>query len=152
MLLRRVRAAVVLAVIWAVVWAPFSVALFLVMLWQAADFSPLTWHDIKHIVMRGALVGCAWGLVSGVVFTTALAAAERGAAVERLAQRRVVGWGALSGAALPLIILGATLLTEELSRLRIGPVLVVLIGLGAAVGTLVAAGLMTLARRGAATV
>jgi hypothetical protein len=136
MLLRRLRAAVVLAVAWAVLWAPFGVATELLLAVWVTGLG-LSGRDMLFLVGAGAVGGALWGLASGLLFSAALAAVERRGAVEHLERRRILGWGALSGAAFPTVLFAvidqgsATLLDAIVAALAI-------IGLSASYGALVA--------------
>ena len=110
--LRRLRATAVLAVAWGVLWAPFGIALYLALgMWVEGLRSP-SWRDTYNLIRLGAMVGGAWGLLSGAIFSLALAAAERRGSIERLARRRVMLWGALSGVVFPTIAI-ATIASQQ---------------------------------------
>jgi hypothetical protein len=145
-ILRRLRAAAVLAVAWGILWVPFGIALQLVLvIWVMPHFP--TWRDAWHLVLQGTMAGAVWGLASGALFSLALAAAERRGAVERLAGARVVLWGALSGVAFPIVMI-ALLMAQTDARFDdiIGPF--VLMGAGLAYGALVGSALLSAARSG----
>jgi hypothetical protein len=144
--LRRVRAAAVLALAWAVLWAPFGAVLFVLFAGWVVDDFWLSWRDLLRLLGRGAYFGGVWGLVSGAIFAAALGAAERRGGVEHLARRRVIGWGALSGAGFPMI---AVLMLA--ASIRDGgvylPGLLAGMGVGALFGALVAGSLLSAAGR-----
>lgn len=142
MLLRRLRAAAVLGVMWALLCVPFGIALYFVMALWVSDLY-VSGRDLWNLVVYGASIGAAWGLVSGLVFAAALAALERRGGVEHLARRRVVGWGALSGAALPITVLTLTVPLAVLLA-DIVPFLMI-VGAGTAYGGVVGGGLLTAA-------
>jgi hypothetical protein len=142
MLLRRLRAAGVLGLMWALLCAPFGIAIYLALAAVATDF-PLSARDLLGLVVTGVTVGTIWGLASGLVFAAALAALERRGGVEHLSRRRVVGWGALSGAAFPIVVTAVTLPVAVLVA-DIVPILAI-VGAGTAYGAVVGGGLLTAA-------
>ncbi len=135
-----------LAIVWGVLWAPFGVLLVLAL--AAARF-PISWRDALSLVAQGAVAGAVWGLVSGVLFSLALGAAERRGAVEKLAGRRVILWGALSGVMFPAVMIAVIMWRQRVGLDEVvGPFL--LTGTGAVYGAIVGGLLLSAARRGTA--
>lgn len=145
MILRRLRAAAILAVTWGVLWAPFGVALYLGLGMSVGDM-PLTWRDAWHLAGLGAAVAGSWGVVSGGLFALALATAERRGSIDRLRRWRVVLWGAIGGAAFPAAV--TTVLVAGMGNFNPGKVLLLITSsaVGAVYGAIVAALLLAAAR------
>jgi len=94
--LRKVRAAVIITVAWLVCWIPFAVGLdhFL-----ADLLVPEPRIDSPYTPVR---VWAIWGALSGLSFAVVLALGERGRAAGTLSTLRVLSWGAVGAALVPL--------------------------------------------------
>ncbi|NUQ93321.1 MAG: hypothetical protein HOQ11_16650 [Gemmatimonadaceae bacterium] len=141
----RARAISVMTLLWMVLWLPFAITAHLAILFEPPHHS-VAWSQVLRAVRYGVLTAGLWGPGSGVVFAALLATAERGGAIGQLVVRRVILWGAISGASLPVLLL-------VWDAVQIGITMVVdwrnvtVVGLGAAYGALIAAGLVLLAQR-----
>lgn len=101
-ILHRLRSALVLGILWGVAWLPVGVTLAVSKRWLSFPFGWIDW------VALGAWTGLA--VVSGATFALLLASRERAKTLESLAARRVLAWGTLAGAGVP-IAFSAVLLT-----------------------------------------
>src|SRR5262245_19822214 len=114
LLLRRLRGVLGTALVWAIVWCLAGSAIIAPAVWwygKTHDEGPASFGEILLAVMMNL---SAWGAVSGAVFALLLAIAERRRTVNELSMGRVVGWGPIGGAALPLIAIATTLLRARL--------------------------------------
>jgi len=100
--LRQVRGLVGTGITWAVVWAaaPTLVAGVL----GAFDIGP--GRGEAFILGLIAAIGAALGLIGGTLFAIALSVGERDKSISELHLGRVAGWGALSGALVPIAFVG----------------------------------------------
>ena len=136
---RRARGVVTTALLWAAAWGLVGLAL-----------GGLLWAFTGPHPSRGALVlvTARWwatlGAVAGAAFALALSAAERRArSLDALSAGRVARWGALGGAALPLLLLPLFWAAHR-GALGVG---VSLVPLCSALGAASAAGSLRIARR-----
>jgi hypothetical protein len=93
-ILRRLRSAFVLGVLWGAAWLPVGVTLAMS---KGLLRFPFRWLDWAAL---GAWTGVA--IVSGATFALLLARRERSRTIDTLAPRRVLGWGLLAGAGVPV--------------------------------------------------
>ena len=98
MLIRRLRAALVVTVPWAVLWAAYGMAKWL---W----YFPLPgypsfegpWSTNFDYLARLVASGMLYGVASGLTFAALLRLLERGGTAARLTGRRMATWGAFAG-------------------------------------------------------
>ena len=144
--LRRLRAALSIAVIWALVWLPIGLALALY-----ADSRPPQPSDvISRPVSIPFFVTAwtAWGALSGAAFTLVLGFAERRQTIENLSIARTAVWGALGAVALPLILIAIDVIRTPVGLLGYSwrfPLLV--LSVSATLGAGCAAATLALGRR-----
>jgi hypothetical protein len=117
----------------------------------AVDGFSFSGRDLLHLVSRGVLIGGLWGLASGAIFASALAAAERRGGIEHLARHRVVGWGAVSGAIFPVIVAAVVTASKSGPGGITSGLLLAVTTVGALCGALVVAALFAVARRATPT-
>src|SRR5262245_29469477 len=126
-LLRKLRGALGMGLTWAVVWALIFYAIGTVI--GIVDPDSI---DPGEEPIRISLIGGVFGLVSGVVFSTLLAAGDRNKKIRDLSLARAAIWGFLGTSVFPLIS-GA----DARMALIFGPI-----------GAALAAGMVALAKRG----
>jgi|RhiMetdeSRZDD1v2_1073273.scaffolds.fasta_scaffold57739_6 hypothetical protein len=130
-ILRRIRGTVSVALIWAIAWLPVGVLVGLSMGWLGFRFL-LVWTTL--------------GACAGAVFAILLATFERKRTVHDLSSRRLTIWGAVGGAAIPVIAsVLIDLLIRGISLTRGAPVV---FGVLALMGAVCAWGTLRIARRG----
>src|SRR5438094_7448281 len=95
-MLRKVRAAVVITAVWVLCWIPFAVGLDHILV---AILVPEPRIDNPYTPVR---VWAIWGALSGLAFAIVLGFSERGRAVGSLSPVRVLTWGALGSALVPV--------------------------------------------------
>ena len=95
-MLRKLRAALIISALWILCWTPVAVALDHVL---ATLLVPEPRIDDPYTPVR---VWAIWGGFSGLAFAIVLALAERGRAVSGLSAVRVVSWGAVGSALVPV--------------------------------------------------
>jgi len=95
--LSRVRAALILTVVWVLCWIPFAVALDHVL---ADILLPGPRLDSPYTPVR---LWAIWGALSGLGFAIVLGFAERGRSVSSLSIPRVLSWGAIGSALVPVL-------------------------------------------------
>jgi hypothetical protein len=139
-MLRRLRSALVIGLLWGVVWLILGLAVGAFMRWLTP----------RPVGVSGLLLGI-WtglGIASGMTFAGLLARLERNRTVETLAFRRLVFWGVLAGAGIPIalyvIVLAVAAPDLHLARSDYGVFTVL-----GAIGAATAAGTIAIARRGA---
>jgi hypothetical protein len=100
---RRIRAVLVTAVVWGAAWfVPGLVWIGRLEMHRpdGLPFSPLT--VIGYAFLNWAI----FGAIGGVLFALTLGLAERRrSSFDKLSMRRVVSWGAIGGAAFPILVL-----------------------------------------------
>ena len=100
--LRRLRGVIGLSLTWGAVWATLFVTIFLVI----AALDPRS-IDQGETLSLGAVIGAAYGFVTGVSFSTLLLIAERGRKLRDIPLTRVALWGAIAAAVMPLVSIPA---------------------------------------------
>ncbi len=139
------------AVLWAIVWALPSV---LLVMSHALRFGDRPRSDVVGIGVLLPLFLATFGAIGGATFGAVLTAAEHRRTFDELTTRRVAGWGALGGMAVPLVTLVAAAFRfqgtpPEVDALAIiALACVVFAGLGAGCSTAT----LALARRGTTAV
>jgi hypothetical protein len=138
-MLRRIRSALVIGLLWGIAWLILGIVVDELMVWFA---SPPRAIDT---LLLGIWTGL--GIVSGTTFAGLLARLERNRTVETLAFRRLVLWGVLAGAGIPILfaIIVLALAAPDLHLARSDFVVFTLLG---AIGAATAAGTIAIARRG----
>lgn len=138
-MLRRLRSAIVVGLLWGVVWLIIGIVVGAFMRLLAPP----------PVGVNGLLLGI-WtglGMASGMTFAGLLARLERNRTVETLAFRRLVFWGVLAGAGIPIalsmIVLAVAAPDLHLARSDYGVFAVL-----GAIGAATAAGTIAIARRG----
>lgn len=108
-MLRKLRAALVIAGIWAIVWMPMGFALAL----YAGSRSPQPTDVIARPVSLPLFVSVwtMWGGASGVLFALILGLAERRRTLASLSLVRTVVWGAIGCVTLPAALTIVDVLT-----------------------------------------
>ncbi len=96
-LLRKVRAALIVTAIWVLFWTPFAVGLDHIL---ADILFPDPRIDSPY---TPATVWAIWGALSGLAFAIVLALAERGRSVGGLSTGRMLSWGAVGSALVPVV-------------------------------------------------
>jgi hypothetical protein len=94
--LRRVRAALIIITVWILCWVPFGVALDHVL----ADI--LVPEPRVHSPYTPVRTWAVWGALTGLGFVIVLGLAERGRQAGSLSILRVLSWGAVGSALLPV--------------------------------------------------
>lgn len=144
--MRRLRGIVVTAITWAIPWSVLGAG--------AAVAVELLWRSPEHRELFGA--GYTWGLflvglrlfgivgaVSGALFAAGVALGERRFTFGSLRTGRVLLWGALGGAAIPLLVGVGSLISGAPGMLR----QLTISGIGACLGAGCAWATLALARR-----
>jgi len=141
MLLRRIRGLVGTALMWGVVGAAVGVGAFLI---RYRPWPPSAIHWSRALVVFGMWESAAamWGIACGLAFGLVLLASERTRHFSQLSTRRVTLWGALAGAAFPMLISIRPILSGA-SVMFFG----MIVGASAVAGALWARGTMAIARR-----
>ena len=96
-MLRKLRAALIISALWVLCWVPFGLAL------ERALVSILFPEPPMHSPYIGVSVWAIWGALSGLCFATVLGFRERGHTASNLSTLRVLSWGALGSALVPLL-------------------------------------------------
>jgi len=101
-MLRKLRAALVIAGIWAIVWMPMGLALAL----YAGSRSPQPTDVLARPVSVPVFVSAwtMWGGMSGALFAFILGLAERRRTLASLSRVRTVAWGAIGCVTLPAVL------------------------------------------------
>ena len=124
--LRRLRGAGVIALFWGVAWLPVGIVLGVIMGW-------VRFPDPRARALSFLAFWTGIAVVSGAVFSALLAWLERHHTVDKLSARRVVVWGALGGATVPVLSsLTVLALTDGHLTAAVPPVLLAMAALGAA--------------------
>jgi hypothetical protein len=95
-MLRRIRAALTVGVTWALGWLPVGCAIGIAMGWFR-----LPSREDTAIVLA---IWAAFGGISGILFALLLGWFERGRSVEGLRPSRLMLWGTIAGAGIPLAL------------------------------------------------
>ena len=95
-MLRRVRSALVLGFLWSVLWLPVATIAGISFRWIA--FPPRTTDWMLVAIFTGL------GFVSGATFGGLLSGLERHRTIESIATGRLVLWGLLAGAGIPVLL------------------------------------------------
>jgi hypothetical protein len=96
-MLRRIRGALSLAGLWAVAWVPVGVLVGLAKGWS--HLPPRSKSELVFLAVWTFL-----GASSGAVFAALLATLEKNRTLADLSPRRLAVWGAIGGAALPVVV------------------------------------------------
>lgn len=101
-MLRKLRAALVIAGIWAIVWMPMGLALAL----YAGSRSPRPTDLFARPASVPLFVSAwtVWGAMSGALFAFILGLAERRRTLASLSLARTVAWGAIGCMTLPAVL------------------------------------------------
>jgi hypothetical protein len=116
-LVRRARAALVIAVLWGLLWAVGGLAIGVLLGIQASPYPVLPdvgqwWFEWHRLVLTNAQLWAEGGALAGAVFAGAMTVAERGRTVRTLSHARAVGWGSIAG----LVLLATGLAWLEVRR------------------------------------
>ena len=95
-MLRKLRAALIISALWILCWTPVAVALDHVLVALLVTEPRI---DNPYTPVR---VWAIWGGLSGLAFAIVLGLAERGRAVGGLSAARVLTWGAVGSAFVPV--------------------------------------------------
>ena len=96
-MLRRLRSALTIGLLWGIVWLILGITLGVVTRgWTRSPFAPI---DATNLAVWTGL-----GFVSGTAFAAFLALLERNRTVETLSFGRLVLWGILAGAGIPIVL------------------------------------------------
>jgi hypothetical protein len=95
--LRKLRAALIIAALWVLWWVPFGLAIEHV-LWDILLPEPRI--DSPYMSVT---VWVIWAALSGLCFATVLGFGERGRAVATLSTARVLSWGAVGSTVIPIL-------------------------------------------------
>ena len=146
-MLRKFRAGLVITAVWVLCWVPFGVALDHVL----ADI--LVPEPRVHSPYTPIRVWAIWGALTGLGFVIVLALAERGHRVASLSVLRVLSWGAIGSALLPVVYYVYLAMTSApvppfsfdslFWRIRL-----MTVGISALLGVVCALGTLTLMRAG----
>ncbi len=146
LIVQRLRGILLTALTWALPWAAVGGATVVAFDWlaRAPGFHTLTSVEFAWgLFLDGARFFALVGAVAGALFAGVVAVAERRRTFATLNTGRMVVWGALSGAALPLLVGIGAVLTGAPSMLRD----LFLAGIGASLGAGSAAVMLRIARR-----
>ncbi|MBX3132425.1 MAG: hypothetical protein KF689_03410 [Gemmatimonadaceae bacterium] len=146
LIVQRLRGILSTALTWALPWAVVGGATVVAFDWlsRAPGFHTLTSGSFAWtLFLDGARFFALVGAVAGALFAGVVAVAERRRTFATLNTRRMVAWGALGGAALPLLVGIGAVLTGAPSMLRD----LFFAGLGASLGAGSAAVMLRIARR-----
>jgi len=138
-MLRRLRGALVIGLLWGTLWLVLGIAADALVVWFA---SPPRAVDT---LLLGIWTGL--GIASGTTFAGLLAGLERNRTVDTLAFRRLVLWGVLAGAGIPILFatIVLALAAPDLHLARSDVVVFMVLG---AIGAATAAGTIAIARGG----
>ena len=106
LILRRLRGIAVSALTWAVLWGMLGASAYVVISLVAGSSGPRPALDVGYLA---GLFGTGFrffgsiGAIAGGLFATAVSLGERRRTFATLRPRRMVLWGALGGAALPVL-------------------------------------------------
>lgn len=139
-MLRRLRSALVIGLLWGILWLILGFVVDALMVWFAAP--PRAFDTLLLGIWTGL------GIASGTTFAGLLARLERNRTVETLAFRRLVVWGVLAGAGIPIVfsMIILALAAPDLHLARSDFAVFTVLG---AIGAATAAGTIAIARRGA---
>jgi hypothetical protein len=144
-MLRKLRAALIISALWVLCWTPVALVLDHVLV---ALFVPEPRIDNPYTPVR---VWAIWGALSGLAFAIVLGLAERGRAVGGLSAARVLTWGAVGSALVPVAY---WVLTWRPPAPSFGPlfwqVTLITMGISALLGTVCAVLTVALMRAGTA--
>ena len=146
LIVQRLRGILSTALTWALPWAAVGGATVVAFDWltRAPGFYPLTSVDFAWgLFLDGARFFALVGAVAGALFASVVAVAERRRTFATLHTGRIIVWGALGGAALPLLAGIGAALAGAPSMLRD----LFFAGIGASLGAASAAVLLRVARR-----
>ncbi len=100
---RRIRAVLVTAAVWGAVWSVPGLAWIGRLNMHRDDGLPFHLPSVVRDVFMHWTV---FGAIAGVLFALTLGLAERRrSSADALSMRRVVGWGAIGGAAFPILVI-----------------------------------------------
>ena len=151
-MLRRTRAALIIAALWVLCWVPLGLALEETLVRIFLPSGPRI--DSPYL---GVTIWAIWGALSGLGFAIILGFLERGHAVPSLSTFRVLSWGAVGSALVPMLFYAWAYAYEVV---RSGPqpapsstlwlVMLTTAGISAFLGIICAAITMALMRGGSA--
>jgi hypothetical protein len=98
MILRRVRGALGIGLTWSVMWALFGLSIGMLILY----FDPASIDQGEDPLNMARIIGTV-GFVCGSIFAGILAFTERRTKLREMSLWRAAFWGAIGGAALPLL-------------------------------------------------
>lgn len=139
-MLRRLRSALVIGVLWGIAWLILGIVVDALVRWFGLP--PRTFDFLLLGIWTGL------GIASGTTFAGLLARLERNRTVETLAFRRLVLWGVLAGAGIPILFatIVLALAAPDLHLARSDFVVFTVLG---AIGAATAVGTIVIAKRGA---
>jgi len=146
LIVRRLRGILSTALMWALPWAVVGggAVVALDRLWRAPGFHALIGVEYAWgLFLDGARFFALVGALAGALFAGVVALAERRRTFATLHTGRMLAWGAIGGAALPLLVGIGAVLTGAPSMLRD----LVFAGIGASLGAGSAWTMLVIARR-----
>ena len=143
-MLARLRAVAFTTLLWAVAFCVVGVVYGLYRAWTMAPPDIPIGVARLRIVELMPLVFAAWGAISGAVFAILLSLAERRRSLADLSVVRTALWGAIGSGIAPAVILLVAL--SQTGWMPVIPSLV-LVGVTATLGCVLAGGQLALARR-----
>ena len=142
MIVRQLRAILVIGILWAVIWLPAGILFGLFRFWVRLDGEP---PFSIVVVPYSALMWTLWGATSGVLFAIVLSLAERRGTLADLSKTRVTVWGALGAMTLPAVFFLLAAISDPDSSWIVGTALA--LAISAACGAMSSAATLHLARR-----
>jgi len=100
--LRKLRAALVIAALWAVVWMPLGLGLALYAGLRSAEPTDVLARPVSVPLFVSAWT--VWGALSGALFALILGLAERRRTLGNLSRARTAVWGAIGCVTLPAVL------------------------------------------------
>jgi len=139
---RRLRGILGTALVWTVLWLPVSLVMAIYRYLPLNRDFPVS--PVKLIAVA-TLAWSVWGGLSGALFATILAIAERRRTFSQLSARRVAAWGALGAIALPGAILSIAIVANP--GFNLIPFSLLALTVSGVLGGTCAIGTLALARR-----
>lgn len=144
--MRRLRAALAIALLWALAWFPAGLALALYASGQPPQPSDVISRPVS--LPQFLTVWTTWGAISGGVFALILGFTERRRTIEDLSIARTALWGSLGAVSLPAFLIVVDLIRTPAGLRGYGWGLPLLIlAVSATMGACCAAGTLAVARR-----
>ena len=140
-MLRRIRAALIITALWVLCWVPLGLVLD-----DLVRILVPPQPDIDSPTM-GVTIWAIWGALSGLGFAIVLGFLERGHTVASLSTFRVLSWGAVGSALVPILFFAGAYAYEAVRR-GSEPVMLAAAGMSAFLGVISAAITMALMRKG----